>query len=186
MTKYVQYQGHSYKIDCNYYENRTGGNSTVHFGKKSMGLTPFLLICVFLAALIIGGVALTNSSGTPIHTIEEDYPHGNDQAILPIMDGEVLYDRFLETGLVFPNSDMAYLTKDEIAAVSTSPYCAELLRYAINELYARHRFSFEIEPYKTHYLNLGFEAEIDMQQARDEFNLYEESNLNILLQLEKS
>ena len=80
-------------------------------------------------------------------------------------------------GLIFPDSDSRYLTDSEVAALSSTQ-----IRYAINDLYARHGYKFKKKEMQDHYQQFSWYSgyRSDMEAVVADFNKYENANLNLL------
>lgn len=95
-----------------------------------------------------------------------------------------LSNRFLETGIVFPNISTEYLTEEDINELyNVNGYSTkEMFEYAINELYARKHYHFNMPSWSSYYKQFdwyhdyGYTAEYVVQH----FNIYEKANFDLL------
>lgn len=92
-------------------------------------------------------------------------------------------------GMVFPDSDSRYLSREEIEALKDrSDYSyQQLLRYAVNEIYARHGYKFDEDgQYWPYYNQYSWYSEQDKKiVSEEELNEYERSNVSLLSAIEK-
>lgn len=98
----------------------------------------------------------------------------------------MIYHRFQETGMVFPDSSKYLITANDVMELATCDFMSEreLLRYAINELYARNGYQFDNGDYYWHYSSYGFLCNCSMEQALSKFNDVEVQNLDFLVEFE--
>lgn len=91
------------------------------------------------------------------------------------------------TGFVFPDGSERYLSEDDIAAIQNRKYNGEpLVQYAINELYAKHGYSFEGSPkWDTFYSNCSWyvNEHLSSIDARSQFTDIESANLIALARI---
>ena len=91
-------------------------------------------------------------------------------------------------GIVFPDSDSRLLNNKDIDNLwDTEGFTAkELLRLAVNEIYARNHYLFKTEYYKIFYTRYdwysGYLEEAEVSKA---FNEYERENIEFLVAIEK-
>jgi hypothetical protein len=94
-------------------------------------------------------------------------------------------ENFMKTGIVFSQSSTQYLTSDDISQlyVVDGISAIDMIRYAINELYARNHYHFYTDQWSAYYS--GFEWYIDYGYGDEEtvrkFNVYEKANLDLLV-----
>lgn len=96
-----------------------------------------------------------------------------------------------ESGFVFPNSSTSYLSADDIQVLEDKSYNSgyiyqELLRLAINEIYARHGYQFiKGEQYDVFYRQFDWYNNIKKSSVSwSQFNEIEKSNLTLLINIE--
>ena len=137
-----------------------------------------LLILVFIA---VGGV-LDELYKTVVISNSELYKHEDniDESISPIVEEDIeekIISEEGEEGIIFPNSSNEEITVEEIKELSD-----EELRYAINELYARHGYSFKDEGLKEFYERYEwYEAIVEPDDFLiDMFNDIEKKNIEAL------
>lgn len=96
---------------------------------------------------------------------------------------------FDENGFVFSDSDVRYLTEEEVYALrDVGEYDFQtLLGYARNELYARHGFAFnENGQYYPYYMQYEWYQNADHHVVKDsEFNEYERANRDLIVEIER-
>ena len=91
---------------------------------------------------------------------------------------------FYETGIVFPESSSRYLSYEEIETLEDGYIYPvdRMLEYAINEIYAREGYDFQMPKWKEYYSkfswyhNLGYSDE----ETVSRFNKYEKENVDKL------
>ena len=87
-------------------------------------------------------------------------------------------------GYVFENSDSEYLTASQLSSIKTPTQ----LRIAINEIYARHGYSFIKNPSIQRYFdakNWYYKDEYLYEDSQMVWNTYEDANLKTLAKLRK-
>lgn len=96
------------------------------------------------------------------------------------------------TGFVFSDSSHTTITEEDISnlkyrALASEYTHQELLRFAINEIYARHGHSFSIGgKYSNFYNQFDWYNKLPKKKVLwSDFNSTESTNLNLLLQVEK-
>jgi len=96
---------------------------------------------------------------------------------------------YIQDGFIFPDSDKRYLTEDEIATIigDKNHSREEIIQYAINELYARHHYSFQTETWNDYYSSFSWYTDegLSMEEAKAQFNAYEDYNLKLLVKEQK-
>ena len=98
---------------------------------------------------------------------------------------------FTEDGFVFENSSLEYLNQKDIESLRDmadgSEYTfSELLRFTVNEIYARHGYNFVKKEYADFYNNYTWYISLDKVKSVEweEFNDYEQKNLTLILNYE--
>ena len=185
MTEYLTYRGNTYRVDYSTETIDTQGQWFICIGHHEIKLKALLVILVIILCGVILYVfnnqknQLMSEKGNMVNQF--DYP-----ASVP-PDSAQSPTRFSETGIVFPDSDKRFLTIQDVNELSlfTEYSEKELLRYAINELYARHGYSFTSTKYAEHYKKYGFNSFTDAESAIADFNEYELANLTFLCGIEK-
>lgn len=119
---------------------------------------------------------------TVVISNSELYKHEDniDESISPIVEEDIeekIISKEGEEGIIFPNSSNEEITVEEIKELSD-----EELRYAINELYARHGYSFKDEGLKEFYERYEwYEAIVEPDDFLiDMFNDIEKKNIEAL------
>lgn len=99
---------------------------------------------------------------------------------------------FTEDGYVFENSSLEYLDQEDIEDLRSLSDSSEftflqLLRFSVNEIYARHGYKFVKKEYYKFYNNYSWYTSLDKVNSVDweEFNEYEQYNLSLMLKYEK-
>ena len=96
---------------------------------------------------------------------------------------------FDKNGFIFPNSDVRYLTEEEVYALRNSEEYdfQTLLGYARNELYARHGFAFnENKQYYPFYMQYEWYRNMEHSIISDSvFNEYELANRDLIVEIER-
>lgn len=187
MTEYVKYHGNRYKIDYTTTKTTNGGHWYVSFGLIEVKLRVLLLICATIVGIVLILKSYYNSC-----TIQDDEKNisyswtelQSDTASTNLQRAS----SFSYCGMVFPDSNERYLTDRDIDSLNEiAGYTErELLRYAINELYARHNYLFQTKKYADHYNKYGFDGYYDAETAVAHFNEYERANLLFLCNIEKA
>ncbi len=161
----------------------------VHYGTKKLITIKFSAIIAFVAmvaCILIAHFALTNANnGTGSQDLPCNQPVGEEdcsRAVLP----------FSNDGFVFPQSSSQYISQDDldnlrlIADASDYSY-QELLRFAVNEIYARHGYQFipsgRFDVFYSQYPWYTESAKVDV--TWDMFNACEQHNLNLILNEEQ-
>lgn len=114
---------------------------------------------------------------------------------LPLLEGsapglpepDAPMQRWLHTGMVFPDSHERLLTEEDIACLGSSGNETRqtLIRAAINEIYARNGYAFYKGELRDFYEQFcWYAANCDMETARDGFNPIERENVMFLLKYE--
>lgn len=101
----------------------------------------------------------------------------NEDLVPNVQIEEEMNDSIIEEGIIFPNSSEELINKNNIESLSD-----EDLRYAINELYARHGYIFKDEGLKTYYEQFDwYEGQIKSDDFSMElFNETEIENIEML------
>ena len=98
--------------------------------------------------------------------------------------GSSLASQLESSGLVFPHSDTIYLTDDDLTQLrqmNTYSY-AKMLRYAVNEIYARHNYQFRESEYTLFYGRFDWYCGyLSAEEAAAQLNDVERYNLHFLL-----
>lgn len=145
-------------------------------GRNEFSTIIGFLLCILLPALIMIAISINNpsSSNESNETVE-------------------LYENWQETGILFPDSDTTLLTEADIDLLfelsdSIDELSPELLiRYCINDLYARHHYLFSTEPFHSFYSNYDwYHGFLNAEDSQNAFNDIERENLNFLVSIEKS
>lgn len=92
-----------------------------------------------------------------------------------------------QTGFIFPDSRERYIGDGDIAVLSEfEGYSeAEVIRYAINEIYARHNYLFKTEKYLDFFSEYDwFSGCLSAEEAVKQFNSIEHKNIAFLLNVE--
>ena len=92
------------------------------------------------------------------------------------------------SGFVFPDSGDRLLTEADIAAIAASDTYTvkELLRFAVNEIYARNGYEFSTAFYREFYRQFDwYEGGLTAEQAVAGFNRRERKNVDFLLSMEE-
>jgi hypothetical protein len=87
------------------------------------------------------------------------------------------------TGFIFSDSDIRYLTGDDIDNLDNSSDHSQeqLVQYAINEIYARNHYKFRSENiYKFYNQFSWYSGYLDAGETVARFNEYEQSNVDFL------
>ena len=96
---------------------------------------------------------------------------------------------FDKNGFIFPDSDVRYLTEEEVYALRNSEEYdfQTLLGYARNELYARHGFAFnENKQYYPFYMQYEWYRNMEHSIISDSvFNQYELANRDLIVEIER-
>lgn len=99
---------------------------------------------------------------------------------------------FSDDGFVFPLSNSQYLTSEDIdmlkAKATESEYTyQELLRFSINEIYARHGFLFLGGKFEKFYCQYQWYLDLEKVETVNwsKFNVYEQKNIALLVDEEK-
>lgn len=89
---------------------------------------------------------------------------------------------YAEDGYLYP-SDTTYIDYDYLASVGQDE-----TRLILNEMYARHGYIFKEHPYIEYFNAKSWYVPVyrDMQDAQNQFNNIEKSNLNTIVAYEKS
>lgn len=91
------------------------------------------------------------------------------------------------SGFVFPDSGKRDLTEADIEALASSDAYTvkELLRFAVNEIYARNGYEFSTPFYREFYRQFDwYEGGLTAEQAVAGFNRHERKNVDFLLSME--
>ena len=177
------------KIDDDTFQISEYDTRTYQFGikfKYSSLLWIALIIVVCIVIAIICGlhkqdadntedtINISNESQENVKTIERNSP-------------------FFDDGFVLPNSSNIYLTTDDLndlkSKAEKSDYTySELLRYAVNEIYARHGYLFKTKELEEFYSQYQWYIELQkiIEVPWGKMNEYEQSNLILLLNEEKA
>jgi uncharacterized Zn finger protein (UPF0148 family) len=101
------------------------------------------------------------------------------------VNGQTVDERIRDAdGYVFENSDSEYLTASQLSSIKTPTQ----LRIAINEIYARHGYSFINNPSIQRYFdakNWYYKDEYLYEDSQMVWNTYEDANLKTLAKLRK-
>lgn len=104
---------------------------------------------------------------------DEDYEYDDDD-----------YDVDDSSDYIFPDSDSKYLTRSEVENLSQTDN-----RLAINEIYARHGYTYETEDLKEYFESKDwYESDPDINQSTWNDNMlndYERANINLLATVAK-
>lgn len=142
----------------------------------------YRIIIILFLCVIIGGIFFIKDNISKKSNIT---PLQKEQNI------EVTQSPFNDNGFIFPESDSSYIIESDIVNLqniaSNSGYTfQELLRFSINEIYARHGQIFGIEKYENFYNNYEWYQHLNkITVTWDMFNSYEKYNLDILINCEK-
>lgn len=159
-----------------YEMERIGTSFTISFGK----ILVIILIVIFCSLTFF--LATHNNATETDKTYLEDYNTVFDK------DGVI----FSPEGFVFPESSTQYITSndlDNLVVISNeSDYTyQELLRFAVNEIYARHGYQFapggRFDAFYSQYQ--WYVESIKADVTWDMFNDYECHNLNLIINEEE-
>lgn len=144
---------------------------------------PWGVIILFLIILIVVALwVFLSASHSPVkQTTMEDSEDSHLSAI------SNLTERFKASGIVFSNSDTVKLTQedfDNLRYIEGYSY-GEMLRFAINEIYARRGYSFQTEKFVQFYHRYGFDGHLSAEETTTHFNDVEWYNLDLLLKAER-
>ena len=95
---------------------------------------------------------------------------------------------FNKDGQIFPDSNRRYLSEEEILLLKDrEDYSfSELLRYSVNEIYARAGFSFGSSEWNNYYDQFEWYRTTEKKDVRYEtMNKYEQYNLDLLVRIEE-
>ena len=141
-----------------------------------------ILAVITLLVSVIGGVALYAGLNSP--------GSGSTSSVFPADNGPASEsaDNYLPTdadGCVFPDSSTRDLTDAEIADVAaTACFTREqILQFAINEIYARNHYSFQLRFWQDYYASCAWYSDegLNMEEACALFNCYEAANVHKLV-----
>lgn len=126
----------------------------------------------------LGSVAASAKNGKK----EAEEPADEIPAAEPVPD-------FDENGMLFADSASRYLSKEEIERLQENPDYTyqQLLRYAVNEIYARKGYQFlEDGPYWSFYTQFEWYRQTDKHAVTDEdLNEFEKANIDLLVDIEE-
>jgi len=112
-------------------------------------------------------------------------------------DATIPQGTFTNDGFIFPNSDKIFLTREQLGILheksaqsqsSGTPYSyRQLLRFSINEIYARKGFQFiQGGEYDLFYSQYDWYNHLEKREAPDSlFNQYEKANVDLLVTIER-
>ena len=111
-----------------------------------------------------------------VYKYDDDYEYDDDDYDYEDDDDSSDY--------IFPNSDSEYLTRSEVEELSQKDN-----RLAINEIYARHGYTYETEDLKEYFESKDwYESDPDINQSTWNDNMlndYERANINLLATVAK-
>lgn len=148
----------------------------------SISWRTIFLIFIFVLILIL----CTHISSHPDKTLPDASP---SVSTTPSFSAEQTSPLSLwtETGLLFPDSNTRYLDESDIISLSQiEGYTeAELLRYAVNEIYARHHYLFSNDKYVQFFNSYEwYDGYLTAEEASALFNSVEHKNIAFLLDAE--
>lgn len=187
MTEYTTYQGNKYRIDYSEEKTSEGGQWVISFGFFEIKLKRLLILCAVILVIFLLWKVYESQQTLPIAE-DNSLASPVDSSSRTLTVSSQSLKRFAETGIVFPDSNERLLTIRDVDELSLiSGYSEkELLRFAVNELYARHGYLFQTEKYAEHYNSYGFEGYTDAETAVSNFNEYELANLSFLCSIENA
>lgn len=148
-----------------------------------------IIVAIVVLAIVIPCVGVAHDSKsqeTAAYAITEPY---NDANTGNASFEEVSIEaRWKISGFLFPDSDKRILTEADILSLSdVEGYDeAELLRYAVNEIYARHHYSFSSEMFASFFRGYcWYDGYLSAEDACALFNSIEQQNLAFLLKAEE-
>ncbi|RDY23801.1 YARHG domain-containing protein [Romboutsia maritimum] len=149
--------------------------------KKSKKFKIFLVICMvcgFLSGVAYVELSENKKESKPVQKVtkvkeEKKQPEKKQ----PEKKQEAIVGDF-----IIQDSDKRYLTEGELSK-HTKPKLA-LIR---NEIFARHGYIFENEPYKTYFsAKQWYKVDESFKGDSQQLNKYEEKNINLIKKLERS
>lgn len=107
----------------------------------------------------------------------------------PRETAEIYIENIFGTGNIFAESNEKYLTvKDVVQVLKELPedvQSKEVLRLAINEIYARKGYDFSATAYENYFSRTDWYQEIEKRDITEEMlNTYEKSNIDLLISIE--
>lgn len=140
-------------------------------------LSAFIVLAIGISMLLFKYKEYDNV----VQETEPSYPES-------IQISKELYCNWIESGFLFKDSDSRYLNEDDIIMLSQIEGVndADLIRYAINEIYARHNYSFAVEEYSDFFQNYDwYDGYLNGEEAFSELNEFEQRNMEFLIEKEK-
>lgn len=99
-----------------------------------------------------------------------------------------IISRWEDTGFLFPDSGSRYLTEADLRELeeASGAQTPQLLRFAVNEIYARHGYRFSMWEYFNFYSSFDwYQGQRSDVEAVKNFNPIENANLAFLVNAEK-
>lgn len=158
-----------------YTQHKFGTSAKISYGK----IAAVVLTVIFCSVTFF--FATYKDTSEIETTYQEDYSavlDENDDRFIP----------FSSDGFVFPESSTQYITSDDLdnlamISVESDYTYQELLRFSVNEIYARHGYQFipggSFDVFYSQYQ--WYTESIKVDVTWDLFNDYEQHNLNLLL-----
>lgn len=147
-----------------------------------------IIVVIVVLSIVIPcvGIADSNSQETVAYATTESYNDANVEAAS--IEDVSIEAQWKSSGFVFPDSDKRILTEADILSLAAvEGYSeAELLRYAVNEIYARHHYSFSSEMFSSFFNGYSwYDGYLSAEDACALFNSIEQHNLAFLLKAEE-
>lgn len=156
----------------------------------SISWRSIIIAIAILAIVVIPYVDVVSNSQTQESTAYTTTESENDamDAKNDSFNEASIESQWKSSGFLFPDSDKRILTEADILSLAAvEGYSeAELLRYAVNEIYARHHYSFTSEKYYDFFCAQDwYSGDLSAEDACALFNSTEQQNLAFLLQAEE-
>lgn len=168
-------------VQSQYKPNRRVGFSTPWF---LIVLIVIVIVASVISSVVIPSDSKVQASAPSVCTsVPATGNNTDDSAFCPS-----LISRWKDSGFLFPDSDTRYLTEDDIISLAQAEgYSeAELLRYAVNEIYARHHYLFTTEKYANFFNAYDwYDGYLSADDACALFNSIEHRNIATLLKAEE-
>lgn len=154
--------------------------------KNKVGITiPYgliVVVCLIVLLVFWGNGQLSLLEPKPTGDTLNSVENGG------VLESQGTGSVWLKTGYLFSDSDERYLTADDIMMLSQIDGYSqkELLRFAVNEIYARHHYLFSDEEYLVFFNRYAwYDGYLDAESSVSSFNEVEHKNIAILLEAEE-